>query len=206
MDALVRVEREYALRSVAGKHVKRAYSGMSSTEPLALTRIDTPLGEMVAAASETHLHLLEFAHRTMLEIQLERVRRATGCDFAPGETTVTAMARTQLAEFFRGDRLTFDVPLLAKGTPFQMRVWDALLRIPVGTTTSYARVAESVGQPTATRAVARANGDNRIAILIPCHRVIGSDGSLTGYGGGLWRKKRLLELEARVHVLSFDLG
>jgi AraC family transcriptional regulator of adaptative response/methylated-DNA-[protein]-cysteine methyltransferase len=78
-----------------------------------------------------------------------------------------------------------------------MRVWNALRRIPCGATTSYARVAESIGQPSAVRAVARANGDNRVAIIIPCHRVIGSDGTLVGYGGGLWRKRKLLEIEGR---------
>jgi AraC family transcriptional regulator of adaptative response/methylated-DNA-[protein]-cysteine methyltransferase len=86
-----------------------------------------------------------------------------------------------------------------------MKVWDELLRIPVGTTTTYSRVASAIGRPAAVRAVARANGDNRIAILIPCHRVIGSDGSLTGYGGGLWRKKKLLDLEARATELKLEL-
>ena len=175
------------------------------TAPLALAHLDTPLGEMIAAASETHLHLLEFAHRRMLDTQLERVRRTTGCELVEGESPVISKVHSQLAALFRGERLELDVPFIARGTPFQERVWAALRTIPVGTTTSYARVAIAVGQPTATRAVARANGDNRLAILIPCHRVIGSDGSLTGYGGGLWRKKRLLELEARVHILSLNL-
>ena len=103
--------------------------------------------------------------------------------------------RLELAEYFRGERKDFTTPLDARGTPFQMRVWSELRRIPSGTTTSYARLALSVGQPTAVRAVARANGDNPISILIPCHRVIGSDGSLTGYGGGLWRKEWLLRHE-----------
>jgi len=174
--------------------------------PLTLvTEIETPIGGMVAAATETHLLLLEFAHRRMLDEQLARVRRALGCEFLKGESPVFNITRRQLEEYFRGDRHDFDVPLHTPGTAFQTRVWDELRRIPHGSTTSYARVATAIGKPAAVRAVARANGDNRIAIIIPCHRVIGSDGSLTGYGGGLWRKKKLLDLEGASQTLSlFD--
>lgn len=153
---------------------------------------------MVAAATDRHVVLLEFAHRRTLDRQLERATRGAGVRFEPGDSPLLEQLRVELTEYFRGERRTFDVPLDAPGTPFQMRVWQELLRIPPGTTTTYGRIAESIGHPTAVRAVARANGDNRIAILIPCHRVIGADGSLTGYGGGLWRKKKLLDLEARV--------
>lgn len=104
----------------------------------------------------------------------------------------------QLDEYFAGDRVGFDVPLAARGTPFQRRVWEALRGIPYGETTSYAELARRIGQPNAVRAVGAANGRNPIAIVVPCHRVIGADGSLTGYGGGLERKGALLELEARV--------
>jgi AraC family transcriptional regulator, regulatory protein of adaptative response / methylated-DNA-[protein]-cysteine methyltransferase len=160
-----------------------------------VAEVETPLGTMVAAASDAHLLLLEFAHRRMLATQLKRVERAMRCVFESGESPVMAGLRAQLDEYFRGERRQFDVPIHAPGTPFQMRVWSELRRIPAGTTTSYASMAAVVGRPNAVRAVARANGDNRISILIPCHRVIGSDGSLTGYGGGLWRKRRLLEIE-----------
>lgn len=159
--------------------------------------VETPIGAMIAAASDTHLVLLEFAYRRTFDRQLERAARATGLRLEPGESAVLEQLRRELAEYFRGERRAFDVPLHAPGTPFQMRVWSALRRIPPGTTTTYGRIAHAIGHPSAVRAVARANGDNRIAILIPCHRVIGSDGSLTGYGGGLWRKKKLLELEAQ---------
>jgi AraC family transcriptional regulator of adaptative response/methylated-DNA-[protein]-cysteine methyltransferase len=162
-----------------------------------LKRISTPIAEMVAVATDTHLLMFEFERRHMYEAQLDRVRSLIGGDPVDGESPVFDAVRSQLDEYFRGDRREFDLPLHVPGTPFQMRVWDALRRIPCGTTTSYARLAESIGQPSAVRAVARANGDNRVAIIIPCHRVIGSDGSLVGYGGGLSRKKRLLELEAR---------
>jgi AraC family transcriptional regulator of adaptative response/methylated-DNA-[protein]-cysteine methyltransferase len=151
---------------------------------------------MIAAATDRHLVLLEFHDRRMMRTQFRRVAKAESCNFAQGENAVLAKVREQLDEFFAGRRTRFDVPMHTPGTEFQSRVWRELLRIPSGVTKSYADVARAVGQSTAVRAVARANGDNRIAIIIPCHRVIGSDGSLTGYGGGLWRKQRLLELEA----------
>jgi len=173
-----------------------------SVVQVATTEIGTPIGAMIAAASETHLLLFEFPHRRMIDTQFERVRRALDCEPAPGDPPVVAMLRSQLDEYFAGRRREFTVPLHTPGTPFQMRVWAELQRIPCGTTTTYARVAEAIGQPNAVRAVARANGDNRIAIIIPCHRVIGSNGELVGYGGGLSRKRKLLDLEGRAEVLS----
>ena len=180
---------------------------MSRFDRVRYSPIDTPLGELIAAATDTHLVLLEYERRAMhttYEQQIARVQRALECDFEPGDSPMLDLLRTQLDEYFRGERREFDVPLHAPGTPFQMKVWDELLRIPPGTTTSYATLAKRIGQPTAVRAVARANGDNHIAILIPCHRVIGSDGTMVGYGGGLWRKKFLLELEG--YALPLALG
>jgi methylated-DNA-[protein]-cysteine S-methyltransferase len=106
-----------------------------------------------------------------------------------------ADARRQLTEYFAGERTTFDLPLRPAGAPFQLRVWEALLRIPYGETASYGEIAREVGHPTASRAVGAANGRNPIAIVVPCHRVIGSNGSLTGYAGGLECKRALLDLE-----------
>jgi len=174
---------------------------MSESVRVHVAEIETPIGEMIAAASDTHLLLLEFSNRRILETQLERVKRAMTCMFDRGESPVFTPLRAQLDEYFRGDRQDFDVPIHVPGTPFQSRVWEALRRIRCGTTTTYGGIAELIGQPTAVRAVAKANGDNRIAILIPCHRVIGSDGQLVGYGGGLWRKRRLLQLEGRASTL-----
>ncbi len=161
------------------------------------TRIDTPIGEMIAGATDTHLLMFEFERRRMFQSQLERVQRAVRCELRPGESPVFDLLRAQLDQYFAGDRREFDLPLSVLGTDFQMRVWNELRRIPSGTTTSYGQIAKAIGQPSAVRAVARANGENRVAIIIPCHRVIGSDGTLVGYGGGLWRKRKLLELEAR---------
>jgi len=162
---------------------------------LTVTRIPTPLGPMIAAADEGALYLLEFADRRMLETQLGTLRRRLGCAFAPGANGVLARLAAELAEYFAGKRRRFGVPLATPGTAFQESVWDQLARIPTGETVTYGGLARQIGRAAAVRAVAKAVGDNRIAILVPCHRVVGSDGNLTGYGGGLWRKRRLLEIE-----------
>jgi len=162
-----------------------------------MSPVETPIGEMMAGATDTHLVMFEFEHRRMYNSQIERLKASLNAELVAGESPVFDVLRTQLDEYFSGARGDFDIPLLTPGTPFQVAVWDGLRRIPAGTTTSYKRLAESIGKSDAVRAVARANGDNRIAILIPCHRVIGSDGQLVGYGGGLWRKRKLLDLEAR---------
>ena len=166
-----------------------------------LSDVETPIGEMIAAATDTHLVVLEYSRRHRLDQQLARLTRTTGVVLERGESRIVRQLRNELDEYFRGERKDFSVPVDARGTPFQMRVWTHLRRIPYGTTTSYGRLALTLGQSEAVRAVARANGDNPLAIIIPCHRVIGADGSLTGYGGGLWRKKKLLDLEARTEAL-----
>jgi len=149
------------------------------------TMIETPLGPMRAEADETSVLALEFDRAEPV-----------------GESNkVLETLRRQLNEYFAGDRTSFNVSLAPEGTDFRKRVWAELQRIPHSETISYEELALRIGKPTATRAVAQANGANPICVLIPCHRVIGSDGTLVGYGGGLWRKKRLLELEGRSHNL-----
>jgi len=163
-----------------------------------LAWIETPLGPMVAGATERAVCLLEFTDRRMLEAQMETVRRRFGVPLLPGGRGLLERLERELGEYFAGARTAFDLPLDYPGTDFQRRVWQALLRIPYGRTRSYAEIARAMGSPGAARAVGRANGLNRISILIPCHRVVGADGELGGYGGGLWRKLRLLETEGAV--------
>jgi AraC family transcriptional regulator of adaptative response/methylated-DNA-[protein]-cysteine methyltransferase len=185
-----------ALRQLTGTSARRA--GARGARPV--TRIETPLGSMVAAAAGDRVALLEFLDRRMLPAQLERLTRRVGGTFVPGTSPVLETLTRELQAYFAGRLERFTVPLLLAGTPFQESVWRALLAVPAGETRSYAEIAGAIGRPTAVRAVARANGDNRIAVLIPCHRVIGADGRLTGYGGGLWRKQRLLDLERGVRI------
>lgn len=158
--------------------------------------INTPLGTMVAVCDAAQLHLLEFADRVELPKELKKLGAEIGA-ISPGQTKITRALLDQLARYFDGGLEQFDVALALHGTEFTKTVWNALLKLPFGTTTSYGALSESSGNPDAVRAVARANGANQIAILIPCHRVIGADGTLTGYAGGLWRKRALLALESK---------
>lgn len=160
--------------------------------------IDTPLGAMLAIASDRGLCLLEFVDRRMLETQIDRIRRRFRCAVIPGTNEHLERAQRELGEYFDRRRTRFDVSLDldGRGSEFQQAVWRQLLRIPHGETSSYAAMADAIGRPGASRAVGRANGDNPIAIIVPCHRVVRADGTLCGYGGGVWRKRRLLELES----------
>ncbi|WP_193165913.1 methylated-DNA--[protein]-cysteine S-methyltransferase [Microbulbifer hainanensis] len=157
----------------------------------------TRFGDVVIAANDAGLVALAF----------HGVERPSSIspEWQEGATALTDMAAGQLEEYFAGTRRAFDLPLDPQGTEFQRRVWDALLRIPYGETRSYREQAESLGNPRAIRAVARANGANRIAIIIPCHRVIGADGTLTGYAGGLERKAQLLTLEGAHFIQQPEL-
>ena len=166
--------------------------------PLTSTVIPTPLGDMLAVASEQGLCLLEFLGQNGVERELAQVEAARGGPVQQGSNAVLEQERQQLGEYFAGERQEFSIPLDLVGTPFQLKTWQALLAIPFGETRSYSQQAHHIGQPTATRAVAGANGCNKVSIVVPCHRVIGSNGSLTGFGGGLPRKQALLELEGRV--------
>jgi methylated-DNA-[protein]-cysteine S-methyltransferase len=149
--------------------------------------LDTPIGELLLAGDDDGLCLVSFPEGAM--------RRDPEPDWIYNEKPFAA-ALQQLTEYFAGERRTFDLPLKLSGTEFQMSVLQALQEIPYGETTSYADIAERVGRPKAVRAVGAANGRNPIPIIVPCHRVIGSHGDLTGFGGGLDTKEALLRLEA----------
>lgn len=180
-----------AIRMITGRSV----SASRDAAVVHLQQILTPLGPMLAGSTSEGICLLEFTDRRMLPTQIDRLERRLGCVFMPGNTEFGDQVEQELKEYFAGTRREFTAPLVVPGSEFQRRVWEMLREIPYGETRSYADQARAIGIPAAVRAVARANGDNRIAIIIPCHRVIGSDGTLTGYGGGIWRKQYLLDLE-----------
>ncbi|WP_291787798.1 methylated-DNA--[protein]-cysteine S-methyltransferase [Cecembia sp.] len=162
-----------------------------------LKRIETPLGTMLTCATSQGICMLEFTDRKMLETELKSIAKLLNATIIQGPNEHFEIVEIQLREYFEGNRKEFSVPLHTPGTEFQNKVWAALQGIPYGQTKTYKAQAIAIGRPESVRAVANANGLNRISILIPCHRVIGSDGQLTGYGGGLWRKKYLLELEEK---------
>ncbi len=186
----------------SGSGFRDAFSSIMGSAPndknhkvLKAEWIDTPLGSMVAIFDETHLYLLEFTDRRGLEREIEKMRKSLKVAIVPGRSPVTQMIEDDLAAYFKGELKDFTTPFKVYGSDFQKSVWDELLTIPYGVTRSYAEQAQRIGNPKAVRAVARANGMNQLAIIIPCHRVIGSDGKLTGYAGGLARKEWLLDLE-----------
>ncbi len=172
--------------------------GARTDDCLLARRIDTPLGRMLALADGRGLRLLEFVDRRGLEREIAQLRRRLGCVIVPGTNPALDATAAQVRAYFAGERLAFDLPLAPVGSPFQQRVWAALGRIAPGATRSYAEIAAEVGRPGAARAVGRANGSNILSLVIPCHRVIAADGALSGYGGGVWRKRRLLEHEKAV--------
>jgi len=160
-----------------------------------LAWLDTPVGLLLAGATDAAVCFLEFTERERLESQLARLRREVSATLAVAENALLRQMRQELAEYFAGTRREFTLPLSYRGTPFQERVWSALREIPYGKTISYQQLATQLGCRDAVRAVGGANGLNRIAIIVPCHRVVNSNGALGGYGGGLWRKQHLLHLE-----------
>jgi methylated-DNA-[protein]-cysteine S-methyltransferase len=160
---------------------------MSNTSTIHYTHIDSPVGPLLLAADDDGLRLVEF--------ESPKHPAKVGADWQPGGNAVLAETSRQLGEYFAGTRRDFDLPLAPQGTEFQRSVWWKLAGIPYGETISYAQLASRVGKPSATRAVGAANGRNPLPIVLPCHRVIGADGSLTGFGGGLPTKQFLLALE-----------
>ena len=159
--------------------------------------VESPVGPLLLGATEKGVALLEFTDRRGLEGQLDKLRKRLRRPLVPGTNRWVEEAKRQLVDYFAGARTSFDLPLDAPGTPFEEAVWGKLLEIPYGETISYEALAKSVGRPQGPRAVGQANGRNRVAIVIPCHRVVNKGGELGGYGGGLWRKRFLLDLEQK---------
>lgn len=162
---------------------------------ISIQTFKTPFGDLILGAFENQLCLCDWKYRKMRKSIDARIQAGLKSEFIEEDSPVFAQVIDQLQEYFEGKRKTFDLPLLTVGTPFQKQVWNALLHIPFGKTASYLELSQQLGNPDAIRAVASANGANAISIIIPCHRIIGSDGSLVGYAGGLEAKKKLLKLE-----------
>ena len=169
-----------------------AFPGIIADAALCAAWVYTPIGGMIAVCDDDALHLLEFPRRARLALQMSRIGQV-----GLGRTRVTDHLQIELTAYFAGKRPTFATPLALQGTPFIQSVWAALQAMPYGTTQTYATLATSLGRPTAARAAGRANGANPIAILVPCHRLLGAQGALTGYAGGLWRKEWLVAHEAQ---------
>ncbi len=162
---------------------------------LRIRHIGSPCGELVLGEAGGELCLCCQNATPIAERAVRRLQRAFGAELREASSPALERAAAQLCEYFARRRTSFDIPLRIVGTPFQKRVWEALLEIPYGETRSYRQIARRIGNEKGVRAVAQAIGANAIAIIIPCHRVIGSDGSLTGFAGGLAAKRTLLDLE-----------
>ncbi len=193
-----------AFRASFSKLLGRAPGKLESDPLLLADWVDTPLGPMITLCSKSQLHLLEFVDRKALKTEIGKLDKRVKGKIGIGKTHPGDQIRRELKAFFDGTSAEFSVPLAYSGSPFAQCVWDTLRQIPAGQTCSYSEIAKRIGRPTATRAVARANGANQIALVVPCHRVIGADGSLTGYGGGLWRKQKLLEVERHYRTKSLE--
>jgi AraC family transcriptional regulator of adaptative response/methylated-DNA-[protein]-cysteine methyltransferase len=162
---------------------------------VAITRIKSPFGDFLAGATTKGICLLEFMDTQRIEMQLSRLKKSQGGGIVCANSPYFALLDQQLNDYFLGELSDFSIPLDIYGTDFQKQAWDALRSIPYAETRSYQQQAVAIGNPKAVRAVANANRNNKISIIIPCHRVIGKNGSMTGYGGGIWRKEYLLALE-----------
>lgn len=157
--------------------------------------VDSPLGPIVLVADDRALHILEFSNEERADFETERHEKRTGAPIIAGTNPILEQAAQEVSDYFAGNLSSFETPIKMWGTEFQRGVWEALLTIPMAVTWSYKELAIAVNNPPGVRAVAQANGANQLAIIIPCHRVIQSDGKLGGYGGQLWRKQWLLDHE-----------
>ena len=197
------IEAQLSTGYESGSGFRDAFTRIMGTPPskignnkvLKASWIDTILGPMVAIADEQALYLLEFVDRRGLEREVERLRQKTKSAIIPGHTKPISLIESELKEYFEGTLKVFKTPLFFLGSPFQIRVWEELQKIPPGETRSYSDIAVAIERPSAFRAVAQANGANQLAIIVPCHRVINANGEIGGYGGGLKRKQWLLTHE-----------
>lgn len=173
-----------------------------SNSKLVYNHLESPLGTLLVGTTTKGCCLLEFNDRYELSDIRSRYKKWYQVDCVEGSHPTLDRLESELKEYFKGKLRNFSIPLDLRGTQFETSVWNELLKIPYGETASYGDIAKTIGNPTASRAVGRANGNNPIAIVVPCHRVIASNGTLHGYGGGLWRKEKLLALESKKKVLT----
>jgi AraC family transcriptional regulator, regulatory protein of adaptative response / methylated-DNA-[protein]-cysteine methyltransferase len=183
---------------------KNGYEGAGTTMIMTV-KIESPLGSLTAGATDEGVCLLEFSDMKRVTKEMKELSELLDSSFTEGDNNHLQALRRELDEYFTGKRKVFTIQLVTPGTPFQQAVWQELVRIPFGSTRSYHEQAVALDMTESVRAVANANGMNRIAIIIPCHRVIGSDGRLTGYGGGLARKKWLIDHEKKYSGKAFDM-
>jgi len=162
----------------------------------------TKIGDLIFGSYNEKLCILDFRYRKMRNTVDARIKNGLNADFAESDSDTIIQAKSQLDEYLNGDRKEFNLPLLMVGTEFQKNVWKSLMKVPYGTTSTYLQLAKDINNEKAVRAVASANGANSIGLIVPCHRIIGSDGQLVGYGGGLSVKKRLLNLEHKNNGLT----
>jgi AraC family transcriptional regulator of adaptative response/methylated-DNA-[protein]-cysteine methyltransferase len=184
-------------REAFAKTFGAAPGGARDADCVRIAWVESPVGPLLLGGTERGVALLEFTDRRALETQLAMLRKRFGRPLLPGTNDHVERAKIELGEYFEGRRRDFEVPIEAPGTPFEQAVWGELRRIPYGETRSYEDLATALDRPGGSRAVGQANGRNRVAIAIPCHRVVNKSGELGGYGGGLWRKRFLLDLEQR---------
>ncbi len=185
-------------RDAFGRLFGLASGRVRDADCLFVKGLDTPLGLMLSVANERGVCMLEFVDRRSMEAQVATLKKHFPQPVVPGSNNLLDALAKELTSYFAGTLTEFTVPLIHPGTPFQLAVWNVLKTIPFGETTSYRAIAEKISRSGASQAVGRANGDNRLAILLPCHRVVRSDGHLCGYAGGLRRKQWLLDHERRV--------
>lgn len=188
-------ESHTGFREAFGKIFGTPPGKAGKTDCIIVCWLGSPLGPLIAGATDRNVVLLEFTDRRMLDAQFVALRKMYKHPIVPGKNAVLDHLRRELAQYFEGRLKKFTVPLEFPGSDFQRRTWAQLLKIPYGKTISYEALAGRIGAPRAQRAVGHANGLNRIAIVIPCHRVVNKNGKPGGYGGGMWRKQALLELE-----------
>lgn len=183
----------YTYKKIIGQSPQKS----TDNSIILINRLTTPLGPMFICSTEKGICLVEFVDRKMLETEFKDLQKLLKANIITGDNHHIKQAKIELAEYFAGQRKVFDFALHTPGTDFQNKVWTALNTIPYGKTSTYQALAENIDQPSAVRAVARANGYNRLAIVVPCHRIIGKDGKLRGYGGGIERKRWLIEHESK---------